>query len=62
MEPDDISMRNLLYSLLSAEGSYKSQKVRVCNYSYYDNRILVGIRARHSLHAEFYLRVYHSAF
>jgi len=33
MEPDDTSMQNLLYSLLSAERSYKkSQKVRACNY------------------------------
>ena len=29
MEPDDISMKNLLYSLLSVDGSIKSQKVSV---------------------------------
>ena len=31
IQPVDIAMRNLLYSMLSAEGTYKSQKVRcVC--------------------------------
>ena len=31
VKPADVAMRNLLYSMLCAEGSYKSQKVWLCN-------------------------------